>query len=481
MSKFNWGVRACGIFLLWATAAVGFPVQVPAIPPTVTFTTLHSFDFTDGYYPEAALVQAGNGNLYGATYDGGAGYDGTIFKITSSGTLTTLHSFEGTDGNAPAAALVQNINGNLFGTTYFGGATNGTCNQFYGCGTVFKITPSGKLTTLYNFCSQSGCTDGQQPSAGLVEDIDGNFYGTTHYGGANNEGMVFKITPGAKLTILHSFDYTDGEYPHAGLVQATDGNFYGTTSSGGANGVGTVFKITRSGTLSTLHSFSGYTDGASPNAIIQATSGDFYGTTSAGGPDNYGAIFEITPNGTLTTLHTFVGSDGEYPAAGLIQGFDGNFYGTTSAGGADGRIGTVYEITAGGTVTTLYSFCAQSDCADGQAPLAALAQDTNGTFYGTTSKGGANDDGSVFSLSVGLGPFVETQPTSGKVGTAVNILGTDLTGTTNVRFNGIESKFNVVSGSEIATMVPNGATTGPVRVITPAGKLRSNVPFLVMP
>jgi uncharacterized repeat protein (TIGR03803 family) len=465
MNKFNWGIRACGVSLLWAAIAIALPAQ--------TFTTLHSFDHTDGQYPEAGLVLSTNGKLYGTTYDGGVNNDGTVFKITPSGTLTTVHSFDGTDGALLIAGLLQAANGDSYGTTFEGG-TSGNCRG--GCGTVFKITPSGTLTTLHSFDN----TDGSNPQGALIQATDGKFYGTTSGGGANGFGTVFKITPNGTLTTLHSFDfYTDGSSPVAGLVQATDGKFYGTTYDGGANSDGTVFKITPSGTLTTLHTFDG-TDGTLPYAgLIQGANGHFYGTTEEGGTNGLGTVFKITPNGTLTTLHSFDNADGATPVAALVQATDGRFYGTTYYGGADGD-GTIFTITPSGVLTTLHSF----DNTDGAYPYAAVIQDTNGKLYGTTFLGGssgacAGGCGTVFSLSVGSGPFVETNPTSGKVGAAIKILGTDLTGATNVRFNGIEAKFTIVSASEITTTVPKGATTGPVRVITPTGKLQSNVPFQV--
>jgi len=301
------------------------------------------------------------------------------------------------------------------------------CGGANNAGTVFKITPTGTLTTLYDFCSQPNCTDGANYpfTGGLVQATDGNFYGITALGGANANcnggnqscGTVFKINPTTRaLTTLHSFDGTDGSFPN-GLVQATDGNFYGTAQEGGANGGGTVFKITPGGTLTTLYNFcsqTSCTDGSGPmDALIQAIDGNFYGTTARGG-----TIFKMTPEGKLTTL----GSTCCYLYAGLVQATDGNFYGTTYLdGGAYGE-GSVYEITQRGTVTTLYSFCAETGCPDGAAPIAGLVQGTDGTLYGTTLGGGASGDGTIFSLSVGLGPFVETLPTSGKVGAAVKIL-----------------------------------------------------------
>jgi uncharacterized repeat protein (TIGR03803 family) len=347
---------------------------------------------------------------------------------------------------------------------------------------------------LYNFCSQSNCADGVEPYSGLVQATDGNYYGTTLAGGAyfgcfvGSCGTVFKITPDGTLTTLHSFDIADGANPQAGLIQATNGDFYGTTLYGGANGQGTIFKITPSGTLTTLYSFCAQVncaDGSVPQAgLIQGANGNFYGTTSGGGAYGYGTIFTITPSGALTTLHSFNGTDGAYPYAGLIQATNGVFYGTTSQGGSSPRCtltlgcGTVFKITTAGKLTTLHN----SNGADGEYPYGGLLQATNGTLYGTTYQGGTDGDGTIFSLSVGLSPFVETLPTSGKVGGAINILGTNLTNSTSVTVNGASTAFTVISPSQITATVPSGATaTGKVQVTVPTGTLVSNAVFRVTP
>jgi uncharacterized repeat protein (TIGR03803 family) len=250
------------------------------------------------------------------------------------------------------------------------------------------------------------------------------------------------------LTTLFSFcaaggypdNCSDGDNPQSGLIQVADGSFYGTTVNGSTN-----------------HGVGDHCD---------------YGC---------GTIFKITPEGTETTLYDFCSladcRDGALPhGAALVQAIDANLYGTTESGGAHGR-GTVFKISATGALTTLYSFCSQSDCADGAYPYAGLVQATDGSFYGTTYHGGANGDGIVFSLSVGLGPFVETLSTSGNVGTEVRILGTNLTGAESVTFNGTPAFFKVKSSSEIVAVVPPGATTGMVQVVAHGGTLSSNVPF----
>jgi uncharacterized repeat protein (TIGR03803 family) len=335
--------------------------------------------------------------------------------------------------------LIGATDGNFYGTTGEGGTTNRThCAS--GCGTVFKITSTGTLTTVHNFNS----ADGYFPVGALVQDANGDFYGATGGG----YGTIFKITPGGALTTLQSFNNTDGASPSAGLVQASDGTFYGTTYGGGAN-----------------------------------TSCRF----------GCGTVFNVTPSGTLTTLYNFCSqsgcTDGQNPQTGLVQATDGNLYGTTYYGGANfgcagaSGCGTVFKITPTGTLTTLYSFCSQGGryCPDGSAPQMPLVQDTNGKFYSTTSVGGVDGDGTLFSLDVGLGPFVETQPTSGKVGAPVRILGTNLGHATSVSFNGAAAVFKAVSSSLITTTVPVGATTGTVQVVIPHGTLSSNVPFRVRP
>lgn len=254
-----------------------------------------------------------------------------------------------------------------------------------------------------------------------------------------------------------------------------------------------MFKITLSGRLTTLHRFCskiGCADGQQPTAgLVQAANGDLYGTTSIGGVNcigggpvsGCGTIFRITPAGYLTTLYNFCSqsacADGEYPEAALTQATDGDLYGTTSSGGMDG--GTIFKVAPGGTITTLYSFCSQPACADGESPLAGLAQDTNGNMYGTTSAGGMFNEGTVFTVSVGLGPYVETQPTTGIALERIKIFGTNLTGATSVTFNGIAAAFVVISANEMWATVPTGATTGQVQVVTPGRILSSNVPFRV--
>ncbi len=491
MGKLIGWKRTCAVFMLCAAAAIASPAQ--------TFTSLFSFDGTDGSDPYPMSFQGLDGNFYGTTNWGGAYGVGTIFGITPGGTLTTQYSLgtQATDGAQPQEGLVQGTDGNFYGTTYAGGT--------YGNGTIFQFAPGGTLTTLYSFGSQTN--DSANPLAGLIQAADGNFYGTASAGGAQGGGTVFELSLNNGTwteTVLYSFcaqgyPCNDGVSPYAGVVQGVDGNFYGTTSQFGAYGGGTVFQLIPGVGLNTLYSFCAQggdncTDGDYPTgALVQGADGNFYGTTYDGGANcidtgGCGTVFQLTIGGGLTTLYSFCSqggdtcSDGAFPSAGLIQGTDGNFYGTTyNGGGTYADYGTAFEITSGGTLTTLYTFCSQggSSCTDGTQPFSGLFQDTDGTFYGATSIGGANNDGTIFSLATGLGPFVEPQPAAGKVEAKVIIRGTNLTGASSVSFNGTAAKFTVVSGTEITTTVPAGATTGPISTVTPSGTLYSNKNFIV--
>lgn len=474
-SKLSGGIRA-SILLLIVVSAIGASAQ--------TFSTVFAFSGANGEDPEyMTAIQGTDGNFYGTTSFGGAhqsgkNLGGTVFKLTPEGQLTTLYSFcarpSCADGELPFAGLVQGSDGSFYGTTGGGGAN--------ALGTVFKITSAGVLTVLHSFNS----TDGAQPRSPLIQATDGNFYGTTSIGGIQNDGTVFKITAAGALTTLYSFcaqkNCADGSAPIAGVVQATDGNFYGTTG-GLDNNVGTAFKLTPAGSLTTLYTFctvldSTCTHGSYPTGgLVQGSDGNFYGTTYYGGPNAFGTVFKLTSAGKLTTLHTFVQTDGEYPIAGLVQGSDGAFYGTTLIGGGESS-GAIYKITSTGVFTSLYSLeCESEFCPDGSNPYGGLLQSTDGTFYGTTF----GNRGTIFNLNVGLNPFIETRPSSGKVGAAVRILGTNLTGATSVTFKGVAATFTVVSASEIRATVPAGASTGIVVVTTPGGTLSSNARFRVTP
>jgi uncharacterized repeat protein (TIGR03803 family) len=474
----------------WVWGLVVFcAVMATASRAQVTFTTLVEFNQTNGSTPYMVLTQGADGNLYGTTNEGGlsdvcaslgaGGGCGTVFKMTPEGVLTTLYSFcseaNCSDGRSPIGFLAEGASGDFYGTTAGGGAHSG--------GTVFKITPAGVLTTLYSFCSLPNCADGNEPAAGLVRGTNGNFYGTTS-GGDVTAGTVFEITPSGKLTTLSSTGSFLSE-----LMQATNGDFYGEDGSE----YGTIFEVTPSGKLTTMFDFD-YSDGAYPDGgLIQSANGNYYGVTSGGGSGSSdecirfvgcGTVFKITPAGKLTTLYNFCSlancTDGAQPYGPLIQGTDGNLYGTTEGYEANG--GTVFEISSADKLSTLYSFCSLPACADGYFPLAGMLQATNGTFYGTTSGGGSGKDGTIFSLSTGLCPFVKTEPTYAKQGVPIGIFGQGFTTSSVVQFGGVQATNVKLSGTTFLTAkVPAGALTGSVTVTTGTTTLTSNQPFRVKP
>lgn len=316
----------------------------------------------------------------------------SVAPVTPTGIyLTSLYSFTGgSDGGNPNG-LIQATNGNFYGTTIYGGA--------YGSGAVFQMPPNGTLVGLYSF---TGGSDGASPLAALVQGADGNFYGTTFEGGGLGNGSAFMLTPDGVLTTLYSFTGgKDGADPQAPLIQGRDGNFYGTAMAGGANGHGDLFRLPLNGALTNLHSFTGGSDGSSPaGTLTQGSDGNFYGTTSNGGTNGDGAVFKTSTNGALLWSFSFNVTNGANPQAGLARGNDGNFYGTTAGGGANGA-GTLFKITTNGLLTTLYSFggLANATNSDGAAPRAALVLGSDGNFYGATACGGPYGDGTIFQFN----------------------------------------------------------------------------------
>ena len=410
----------------------------------VSFQTLISFSGTNG--PNwgstwgtgrtAAMVQAGDGNLYGAAQMGGytpsgdwAGF-GTAFRITPDGSFGVLHYF-GTvtnsfdfamDGYWPLGDLTVGADGNIYGTVAESGATSQTTYpNGYGVagGAVFQITPSGTYSILHAFAddavydssvSSYVAACGIYPYAGVTQGRDGNFYGTTTRGGHLGRGAIFMVDPSGASTLLYQFptNYSPGGVI-SGLIQGDDGAFYGTTQYGGDYSLGSVFRFVPGVSFTTLYSFNAgapATNGIEPiSNLCKGSDGNLYGTTSTAIPSlNAGTIFRISTNGLLTTLHAFSGdiNDGGTPEGGLIQGSDGNLYGTTYGGGADNYYGTVYQLTLDGKFTLLHSFRAPSNGlnADGMHPTATLVQASNGSFYGTTSGAGAYGYGTIFRLTV---------------------------------------------------------------------------------
>jgi uncharacterized repeat protein (TIGR03803 family) len=317
------------------------------LTPAGVLTTFYNFcsqpSCADGSMPEAALTLGSDGNLYGTTTGFGAHGEGTIFKITTAGVLTTLYNFcqlkNCPDGSAPRASLVLASDGNFYGTTQEGGK--------YNFGTIFRVSPTGSFRSLYSFCALTNCPDGAGPSAALVQGNNGELYGSTYDGGAVSCpffgtfgcGTIFKITLSGTLTTLYSIGTNAGLLTQP-LVLARNGNFYGVSQNGGScstNGCGTIFEVTSAGAYSTLYDFCTQEfcpDGADPMAgLVQATNGIFYGNTSTGG--------------SLSTFYNFGGfAHGSSPEGSMIQATDGNLYGLVNQGGA-GDVGAVFRVATG--------------------------------------------------------------------------------------------------------------------------------------
>ncbi len=314
-----------------------------------SFTSLYSFSFqVTGDQPFAGVIQASDGNFYGTTRGSGS-YNGNIFRITPSGTFTELHAFGGffggDDGAHPEAELVQASDGNLYGVTH---------DNSFGGGVVFRISPTGA-----NFMKLIQLPGGANSYSNLVEGSDGNLYGTTANGGAAGRGSIFRISKSGAFTTIHEFTFVagDGWLPLAGLMRGSDGNFYGTTANGGTESRGTIFRISENGNYATLHSFT-ISEGSSPQAtLVEGADGNFYGTTRSGGQFSAGTIYRLKPNGEFTTLYSFsfTGSVGHTPEAEMVQGSDGAFYGTTTSATQDPIRGTVFRMSLPTPVTIQFS------------------------------------------------------------------------------------------------------------------------------
>jgi uncharacterized repeat protein (TIGR03803 family) len=379
------------MLLLLVAVTILFP---PTTVSAQTFSVLHHFNgTTDGRSPFIGLIEAHDGTFYGTAHTGGIAPDGgsgcgTIYKLGRNGNLAPIHTFPNTvdasEGCGPNSGLIEAIDGKFYGTTD-GGGTGGNN------GTIFSIDSGSTFTSLFSFNGGNG----RQPSR-LIQASDDKFYGTTPTSGAASPGAVFRFDPPGTLT-NHFLTPAEG-FPtrFAGLIQGTDGSLYGVTQSGGSSGCpggcGTVFKIDGLGTLTVLHSFSGVDGGQPEGALIQAADGTFYGTTLIGGSSNLGTVFSMDSDGNVTTLHHFSGPDGAEPTT-VIDANDGNLYGTTVIGGTSGQ-GTLFKIDIGTKVfSSLHSF----NFTDGAEPR-WLIQASDGQLYGTTSRGGNADAGVFFRL-----------------------------------------------------------------------------------
>ena len=364
------------------------------------FSVVYNFDVTHGQTPQAGLVRDAAGNLYGTTASGGDATSGVIFKISANGQATVLHTFNDSDGSLPRTDLTLS-GSTLYGTTFGGGSI--------GAGTIFKISTDGSgFKSLYSF---TGGDDGSNPASGVIRDSQGNLYGTTQYGGMFLSGVLYRLSPSGTLTPLHGFTGgSDGAMPMAEPIMEASGNLYGTTEFGGDNagncvglssGCGVVYKVAPDGKLTVLRSFTNMQgDGAYPmGALLRDAAGNLYGTTTGGGGQkNNGTVFKIDSKGNFTRLHSFGAGipDGVVPQGALVRDSAGNLYGTTTYGGSSSNSGTIFKLAPNGREKVIHSFKAS----DGTGPQGALLLTPNGVLFGLTTAGGNSDAGVVFKLKL---------------------------------------------------------------------------------
>ncbi len=460
MAKFNRVVFS--IVLVIALLAI-----VPAQAQTYTdMVDLISASGCCPLYP-AILAQGRDGNLYGTTLSGGTHGDGTVFVMNpTTGVVTTLFNFDGTHGSGPQAGLALGFDGNFYGTTYQGGTTP--------AGLIFKITPAGVLTVLYNF---TNANDGAYPRQPPIPAPDGNLYGVT---GNGTNYVVYRLTPsGTFAPIAAAPGYSWGP-----LLLGVDGKLYGTTLYGGTYNGGTAFQLTlgSSPKLKVIHSFSGPTGSQPAGGLMQGADGKLYGTASSGGTSSGGVVFQMSTAGAYKVLRNFISTapatDGFDPMAGLVQGSDGFLYGVNQSGGANG-LGTLFKInTSGSTYAVLHDFAT----ATGANPTSTPVLHTNGKVYGMTSAGGAHLQGAIYSFDNALKPFASIFVIwSGKVGISVGILGQGFSNATGVKFGAGPGTFVATNDTYMTATAQAGATTAPVTVLEPGGNLITPQKFKVIP
>ncbi len=385
----------CHKAMAWATMlAIGAALGTQLLSAQ-TFSTIYNFNGgSDGSWPCGGVITGGQGNLYSSTqFGGGNDNAGTVIELSASGQERVLHRFHISEGQNPCSALFRAADGDIYGTAVYGGSYSG--------GVLFRLGAGG-FEVLHDFGANS---DGAFPSAGVIADPAGNLFGTTGQGGGGSCpggcGTIYKVTSSGNEMVLYSFNGPDGAYPSSSLLRDTQGNLYGTTLAGGANnscqsGCGTVFKLDQKGQLTVLHSFTGGQDGWHvATGLVRDTRGNLYGTTAGGGKFNLGTIYEISNSGNEFVLHSFRGaSDGQSPQDLFLAPDDDTLYGTAYLGGgscpAEGQYGcgTVFKFDKGSGITILHRFQGLND---GIYPLGPVILDSNGFLYGATQYGPKGD------------------------------------------------------------------------------------------
>lgn len=424
---------------------------IVAAPASAQYTQLHNFDWhvegANPMYP-AMLAQGPDGNLYG-TLQTSYPNDGSVFAATPDGAVSPLAFFLGPNGNAPQSGLTLGLDGNFYGTTVWGGGSTNT-------GTVFKYG-AGSISTLYSFGNSS---DGGYPWVPPIMAPDGNLYGVTDTGAS--PGQIYRITPDGGYKVIA----TAPSLTQAPLILATDGNLYGTSQYGGKYNRGTIFQVSLpKGKVKVIHDFNPNKEGSVPfGPVMEDSWGNLEGTTSGGGKYGQGIIYQSTLKGKFKVLHDFQGSECSNSTAGLVADYS-VLFGVCSAGGAEGY-GTLFEFdTIGGLLLVLHDFQA----ADGQTPYSTPVLHTNGKIYGLTNQGGTPNAGYgvLYSYQWGITPFVAPVVlNAAHVGDTVQLLGQGFSGGVTVRFNNGNpaTSVNIISDTFMTVQVPEGSFSGFISV-----------------
>jgi uncharacterized repeat protein (TIGR03803 family) len=453
----------------------------PALPVQAqTPTTLHAFlqGATDACEPEDNIVQGRDGNMYGVGVYCGINGTGTVYKISPGGSESVIFNFPSNWNNC-FSGLTIGSDGNFYGTCFSTPTGNGS---------IFQLTPAGVFTDKHDFTGEYGDTE---PEYAPIQGTDGNFYGTT---GDNPYtcGNVYQLTSAGVYKSLHTFSGSDCGTASS-LFQASDGNLYGTlyTCSINAAGQGCVYKISTAGVFKEIYGFSSSTGYDPCTGVIQGKDGNLYGATNIGAANNFGSIYKLTTAGVFTDMHDFVQTtdascvdNAGRTNVNLVQVTDGSFYGVNGSYGPAGG-GSIYKLTSAKVFT---DFLFPNPTVDGDLPLSTLLQNTNGLLYGTTPSGGPTScspcQGTFFSVATGDAAFVNLEPTqkTAIVGTKVGMFGQGFSSSSVVKFGGVASTSVTRSGTTYLTaVVPTGAHTGTVTVTIGSTTLTSPQTFKVKP
>jgi uncharacterized repeat protein (TIGR03803 family) len=480
-------MRIKALAVLWISVSLATAAFTQEeVPPPATLRPRLVFAFpcsgftcSDGYFP-VELIEASDGNFYGSAAGGGEGMNaqGTIFQITPAGEISVIYSFaEEPDGSLPNGSapgtLVEGIDGFLYGITSENGAN--------GVGTLFKLSKSGTIQVLHNFCNTLTCSDGANPGF-LMQAIDGNFYGAT---GPTNypTSVLFRITPSGAYTVLHTFDsrhQPDGTGAY-GMVQAPDGNLYGTTVAGEQlKPFNSLFRFEpEKGLYKIIYGFDTPNinlPGVATSAPALTSSGELFGLQAFSDLYKIGARGDYEEIGSLSSKQFFDG--------GIFQASDGNLWGNFVGGDCGSGEGIVFSADPSGSLLESVTF----NCKTVGEQLAAMLQAADGSFYGVTlGNGGVNsnpiDNGTVWKLDAGVPvpdpSIIAFRPTSGNVGARVLLQGNHFVGTTAVTVSGVDAKFKVLSVNYLRLIVPSGAKTGPITVTNAGGTVTSSKKFTV--